>query len=633
MVKKTRREFLKTTGLGAALLIPGCTRAANLFAGGTGKAKPNILWICGEDMSCNWGCYGETTIRTPNVDRLAGEGALFKRAFVTCPVCSPSRSAVITGMYQTTIGAHHHRSSRGENKIYLPKHVKLLPEYFKEAGYFTSNGGKLARTRAFPNSDKILGKTDYNFVRDPGIYDANDWKDRKPGQPFFAQIQLRGGKYRSVEVPEPVEPGRVKLPPYYPDHPVLREDWAQYLNSVINLDIQVGQILQRLEDEGVADNTIVILWTDHGISHVRGKQFLYDEGMHVPLIMRWPGVIKPGTVRNDLVSQIDIAATSLYMAGIDVPVHIEGRPLFGPDYKPRDYIIAARDRCDETLECIRCVRDRHYKYIRNYYPNRSHAQPNQYKDGKLIMQTMRRLFAEGKLKAIQARVFAPTRPVEELYDLQNDPHEIRNLADSPKHQDTLKRLRGVLVKWMSETKDLGLVPEPELEELAKKYDSRYAILRRRENKDLIKQILKVIELGEQGKMAVGKLIKAMEDKRPSVRWWAARKLGNLGNEAKVARDVLTGALKDSSAGVRVASALALCKMDRQDKALPVLLSELKNSDEVVRHYAALALEDIGEKAYPALEALKAARDDKYDYVQRIANRLVSVLQETSHLGL
>jgi len=632
-----RRDFLKTASLGAlSLMVPSCVSDTSLLTDRRLKSRPNILWIIAEDMSPHWSCYGETTIRTPGIDRLAREGALFRWAFVTAPVCSPSRSAMITGMYQTTIGAHHHRSSYPGSEIYLPKQIKLLPEYFKEQGYFTVNGGPKTTVyhKNLHHEGRKLGKTDYNFIWDPAIYDSNDWKDRTPGQPFFAQIQLRGGKYRNAKVPNPVDPSSVKLPPYYPDHPVLRRDWARYLNSVIYLDIEVGKILRRLEDEGIADNTAVFLWTDHGISHARGKQFLYDGGIHVPLIIRWPGMIKPGTVRNDLVSHIDIAATSLYMAGIAVPQYMQGRPLFGPDYKVRDHIVAARDRCDETLDCIRCVRTKRYKYIRNFYPNRPYLQPNRYKDNKLIIKTMRKLFAEGKLNSVQARFFAPTRPVEELYDLTNDPYEICNLADSHQHQGMLEHLRTTLIEWMRRTKDLGLVPEPELEELAhnglaKKYESRYTILRRKENKDLIDSILKVIEAGEQGKgkTATGKLIAAMKDERPSVRWWAARKLSNLGRNAQAAAPVLTDALKDSSAGVRVASARALCKMDKEETALPLLLRELRNSNQVVRHYAALALEDIGEKAYPALENLKAAKNDKYEYVRRVANRLVNTLEE------
>lgn len=449
-----RRKFMQWIGGGSASLALACI---------TGRTeprekRPNILWLVVEDMSPHMGCYGETTIRTPNIDRLAREGARFTRCFVTCPVCSPSRSALITGMYQTTIGAHHHRSSRGKFVIRLPEQVKLLPEFFQRAGYYVCNGAGRGDAQGFTVM-RHKGKTDYNFQWEETLYDGRDWSGRQAGQPFFSQIQLLGGKNRRARVPQPVDPDNVKLPPYYPDRPVLRQDWAEYLNSVINLDYEVGHILKRLEDEGIAEDTIVILVTDHGISHVRDKQFLYEGGIHVPLLIRWPRRIKPGTVREDLISHIDIAATSLHMANIEVPDYMEGRVLFGPSYQPREYIISARDRCDETEDRIRCVRTKRYKYIRNFYPYRPHVQRNLYKDHKLITKTMRELFYDGKLNEVQARVFQPTRPVEELYDLQKDPWELSNLAALPAHQRALKNLRGILEDWIQRTDDKGQYPE------------------------------------------------------------------------------------------------------------------------------------------------------------------------------
>jgi len=579
-------------------------------------------------MSPHFGCYGETTIRTPNIDRLAGQGARFTNAYVTAPVCSPSRSAMITGMYQTTIGAHHHRSSWKGSEINLPADIKLLPEYFRRQGYYVVNGGP--KTTVYHSDTKRpdkLGKTDYNFVWDGAIYDGADWKDRAPGQPFFAQIQLRGGKYRSVEVPNPVDPAKVKLPPYYPDHPVLRRDWARYLNSVIYLDMQIGKILKRLDEEGIADDTAVFFWTDHGISHARGKQFLYDEGIRVPLIIRWPGAVPAGKVRRDMVSHIDIAATSLYFADIPIPKHMQGRPLFGPAHRPRRYVFAARDRCDETLDCIRAVRDGRYKYIRNFYPDRCHLQPNRYKDNKEIIKTIRRLYAEGKLDEVQRRLLAPTRPREELYDTLNDPYEIDNLAGSGRHREVLERMRRRLLQWMKQTKDLGLVPESILGELSRSCGTAYDVLRQHQNRNLLEQILEVIELGERGgESSVRLLVEKLRQGRPSVRWWAARKLGNKGRSASSAKETLIASLRDDSAAVRVESARALCKMGFSNQGLPVLVSELENQDQIVRHYAALALEDIGQMAKPALEALEAARSDKYEYVRRIADRLVNVLR-------
>lgn len=475
-----RRTFMNMSAVGlASLLLPETAGNAKQ----TSK-QPNILWIMVENMSAHLSCYGETTIKTPNIDRLARQGAMFTNCFVTSPVCSPSRSAMITGMYQTTIGAHNHRSSRGQFPINLPSRVKLLPDYFRQAGYYVCNGNGSGNVDNF-SFKRYRGKTDYNFVYDKSLYDGLDWSGRQKGQPFFAQIQLHGGKNRRATVPHPVDPANVKLPPYYPDHPILRKDWAEYLNSIINTDYEVGHILNRLDEEGIADNTIVIFLTDHGISHARDKQYLYEGGIHVPLIIRWPGRIKPGTVRDDLLSHIDISSTSLYMAKIPVPDYMEGRVLFGPDYRRREYVIAGRDRCDETDDRIRCVRTKRYKYIRNFFPYRSHFQYNMYKSQKLVMKTLRELLYDGKLNEIQARIFNPTRLAEELYDLENDKWELNNLAKSPRYQDTLIKLSNILEHWIKQTDDQGQYPEP----LAAYHDSCAVLdrdnkLRDKQKKDL-----------------------------------------------------------------------------------------------------------------------------------------------------
>ncbi|MHC4214697.1 MAG: sulfatase-like hydrolase/transferase, partial [Planctomycetota bacterium] len=237
----SRRKFLKTAGLAtASVAIQGCTSDIRFFSSEGAKYKPNILWLVVEDMSLHWSCYGEKTVKTPNIDRLSSEGARFTQAFVCAPVCSPSRSAMVTGMYQSTIGSHHHRSSYPGSEVKLPDKMKLLPEIFKDHGYYTANGGpkKTAYKNDPKGKTKKIAKTDYNFVWDKDVYDAGDWKGRAPGQPFFAQIQLRGGKHRGAKVPNPVDPADVTIPPYYPDDPVIREDWAKYLNSVLFLDMQ-----------------------------------------------------------------------------------------------------------------------------------------------------------------------------------------------------------------------------------------------------------------------------------------------------------------------------------------------------------------------------------------------------------
>lgn len=427
--------------------------------------RPNIVWIIPDDMSANFSCYGETAIETPHVDRLAKQGVQFTNAYVTAPVCSTCRSAFITGMYQTAIGAHHHRSGRGELKIHLPKHIKLIPEYFQKAGYHTSISG-------WPPKGKRLGKTDYNFEWDQSIYDSNDWANRKEGQPFFAQIQTAGGKLRGKDqvgwskIGEQAEKifrdrtpiSAVTLPPYYPNHPDVLQDWAAYLDSVRLTDQMVGEVVERLKKEGVLENTLILFMTDHGISHARGKQFLYDEGIHVPLVIAGPG-IQAGEIRNDLVEHIDIAALSLAAAGIEIPEYMQARDILAVDYHPREAVFSARDRCDETVDHIRSVRTKDFKYIRNFLPQRPYLQPCAYKDAKGILIALREWHQAGKLNPAQELIFRDIRPREELYDLKNDPFEINNLASNKKHNRTLLELRGKLDQWMDETNDQGRQPE------------------------------------------------------------------------------------------------------------------------------------------------------------------------------
>jgi arylsulfatase A-like enzyme len=429
---------------------------------GADKSLPNILWIVVDDMSCDFGYQGQTLVNTPHVDRLAKEGVIFSNAYVTAAVCSSSRTAMITGMYQTSIGAHNHPSGRGVIKQYLPEPVRMVPELLKEAGYYLSNSNI---------SFERFGKTDYDFVWDQkGLYDAPDWSGRKTGQPFFAQVQLFGGKYRNIpqqyarvkkELDDLVTPDQVSIPPYYPDDPVFRKDWAEYLNSVQYTDWEVGRIIQRLKDDGLFDNTIIFFMTDHGISQARGKQFLYEEGVKIPFVVWAPGRIDSGTTRDELIEHIDMAASSLYFAGIDIPEYMQARPLFGPQAQPREYVVSARDRCDETVDRIRSIRKGNYKYIRNFYPKRPYLQPSLYKDKKPFMAPLRKLYAEGKLNAVQSLIMAETRPEEELYYLSEDPWEIRNLADDPKHLDKLREMRGILSNWIIESDDQGRFPESE----------------------------------------------------------------------------------------------------------------------------------------------------------------------------
>jgi arylsulfatase A-like enzyme len=447
------------------MLVISFTLSAALLHASEPAPRPNIVWIIVDDMSANFSCYGEKLIQTPNVDRLAREGIRFSKAFVTAPVCSPCRSALITGCYQTTIGAHHHRSGRGELKITLPENVAPIPLLFQQAGYYTCIGGHDA-------TDNNLGKTDYNFEWNRKMYDGNDWSARKRGQSFFMQVQLHGGKFRgnqpnrnwqnrvARELGSNTKSDDVMLPPYYPRDPVLLQDWADYLDCCRYTDKQVGDVLSRLEKEKLLDDTVIFFMTDHGISHGRGKQFLYDEGIHVPFIVRGPG-IGAGILRDDLIEHIDLAATSLALAGIGIPDWMQGRNVLAQDYVERRAVFAARDRCDETMDRVRSVRTERFKYIRNYLPDRPLLQPNRYKDGKAIIKRLRELHSAGKLDDLpDSLLFASRRPNEELYDLSIDPYELNNLATSPHHQTTLQAMRTQLAQWEASTVDKGREAEP-----------------------------------------------------------------------------------------------------------------------------------------------------------------------------
>ena len=434
-------------------------------------SRPNIVWFVVDDMSADFSCYGENLIRTPHVDRLAEEGLRFTRAYATAPVCSAFRSALITGMYQTTIGAHHHRSGRGKHRIRLPEGVKPVPEYFRSAGYWTCMGSGLPRTDSSgrPASGDRLGKTDYNFDWNADMYDSHDWSGRAKGQPFFMQVQLHGGKIRGdsaaknaaaakravEEFGSAVAPESVQLPPYYPRDEILLRDWAAYLDTVRFTDQHVGRVVDRLKKEKLLDQTLIVFFTDHGISHARGKQFLYDEGTHIPLIIRGPG-ISAGKTRSDLAEHIDVAALSLAAAGIEIPDSMQGRDLLAADYVPRRAAFAARDRCGEAADRIRSVRTDRYLYIRNFHPARPLLMPSTYKDGKLILQRLRQLHAEGKLSPLSERLlFAESRPPEELYLYNTDTSQIENLAAADEHSEALKDCRNRLKKWIRETADPG----------------------------------------------------------------------------------------------------------------------------------------------------------------------------------
>ncbi len=446
-------------------VIAVATLGFALSASAAAAKRPNILWLVGEDFSPDLGCYGAKEVWSPNLDRLAAQGMRFNRMFTTAPVCSAARSAFMTGMYQTTIGAHNHRSHRDDG-YRVPAGVRPLPDWMRDAGYFTANLRELPAALGFRGT----GKTDWNFTYPAQPFDSDKWSDLKGKQPFFAQINF-SETHRAFHGPKKADPAKVELPPIYPDHPVARADWAAYLDDASELDRKIGLLLQQLEADGLADDTIILFMGDHGQAHVRGKQFVYDDGLRVPFIVRWaknfpePKGFKSGTVSDRIMEAIDILPTLLEVAGAPKPAKMQGRILFGDHAEPaREYAFGARDRCDETVFRFRTVRDARYRYIKNFTPDRPFFQANAYKERQYpVWNLIKELGAQGKLTDWQKNFYlSPTMPPEELYDMDRDPWSMNNLvtSKSPADQAALARLRGTLEKWIVDSDDQGRVMEP-----------------------------------------------------------------------------------------------------------------------------------------------------------------------------
>lgn len=463
---------------------------------------PNILWIVAENMAPDIGCYGAPLVKTPRIDRLAAEGVRYEWAFDTCPVCSPSRSAFMTGMYQTSIGTHHHRSHR-HHYFPLPAGVRPMTHRLVDAGYYTANvklignahvgtgkseinfdveGEILNPTIRLPQTSDRDNPDHHNNMNEARLFHSNQWQDLSPHQPFYAQINLptvelaaegwvgsRARPWNRSIHPDVVNPDDVTPPPYYPNHPIVRKEWAGYLDSVCGMDARVGRILDQLEQDGLADDTVVIFFADNGRLALRGLDWCYDSGDRVPLIIRWPKHFpapenfKAGSINKQLVSLIDVTATTLDIAGVKKPTKLEGRVLFGANAEaPREFVVNARDRTDDAMNRIRSLRTHRYRYTRNFMPEMGFMALHRYKYARIqTVRLMYELHEKGELTPAQQRLMSPRLPEEELYDVTNDPYEITNLATSsdPEHQRALKELRTRLKTWIEATGDQGQQPE------------------------------------------------------------------------------------------------------------------------------------------------------------------------------
>ncbi|MFZ0428702.1 MAG: sulfatase-like hydrolase/transferase [Acidobacteriota bacterium] len=448
---------------GSCLLLPGCSTTPTPSAPSE-SLRPNILWISAEDLSPRLGCYADSLARTPTLDRLASDGRRFTRAFTTAGVCSPSRAAIITGMYQSSIGAHHMRTTTepqgGMPTPYFtvpPPEVKAFPEYLRAAGYYCTNNSK----------------TDYQFGEPRTVWDESSasahWRNRAEGQPFFAVFNFMTTHESQIwpraDRPLITDPTRVEVPPYYPDTDVVRRDLAQHYDNIATLDTQIAELLRQLDEDGLADNTIVFFWGDHGDGLPRAKRWPNESGTRVPLIVRWPGHLERGSVDERLVSLVDLGPTVLSMAGVPIPDHMQGRAfLGGPAAPERAYVYAARDRIDESYDYVRSVRDRRYRLIRNFFPDKPYILPVAYRNRMPTMQEILRLDRQGALSGPQALWARKTRPPEELYDTEADPWEINNLIDDPEHREIAQRLRTALADWREEIHDMGDIPETDMVE-------------------------------------------------------------------------------------------------------------------------------------------------------------------------
>ncbi len=576
-------------------------------------SRPNILWITVEDMSANLGCYGDAYATTPNLDRLAAESVRYTNAFASAPVCSPARSTLITGVYATTLGTLGLRS-----RFPIPEQMRGFPAYLREAGYYCTNNVK----------------TDYNTANEPAIIRASwnessakaHWRNRKPGQPFFAVFnemvthQSRTSVWPYEQFQEEVQsqlspderhdPAEVPVPPYWPDTPVTRRTLARYYDCIAVMDKNVGRLLAELEEAGVADETIVFFYSDHGAGHPRHKRLVLDSGMHVPLIIRFPEKYRhlapaaPGATIDRLVSFVDFPATMLSLLELPIPEYMQGRAFLGAAAaEPRRYVFGARGRVDEAFDVTRSVRDKQYLYIHNYMPHLSYNQPEGYSDQAEVRREITRLAAEGKLNDVQIAYAGPNKPREELYDALADPHQINNLAGSPEHQEVLDRMRQVHRRWVLGTRDLGFLPEADAWRRSAG-TTPYAMARQRGVFPLPRIAAAADLVGNPD--ALPRQVELLADDDPAVRYWAAVGLRAQGTAAADARESLAAALGDPSPTVRVEAAGVLVALDEDAAALEVLTAALESESDDVALHAARTLQLLGAQARPALPAMEAA---------------------------
>lgn len=529
--------------------------------------RPNILWLTAEDHDPTLGAYGDEFATTPNLDALARRSVTYNRCWSNAPVCAPARTTIIMGMYATTLGAHHMRSL-----VSIPENLRMYPQFLREAGYYCTNNSK----------------TDYNVVQPDGVWDESSrnahWKNRAPGQPFFAIFNDTGtheSRMRNPDYTPRHDVNTVPIPAYHPDAPEVRRDWAEYYDRIEEMDTRMGVLLDELEEADLADDTIVFFYSDHGAGMPRHKRWPYDSGLRVPLIVHVPDKWKhlapkdyaPGAMSDTLVGFVDLAPTVLNVAGISPPDYMQGRAFMGAEIaQPKQYLFGYRGRMDERYDHVRSVTDGRYIYVRHFWPQRIEGQYMDYMFQTPTTRVWKRLYDEAKLEPHQTQ-FWTTKPVDELFDLENDPDEIHNLAQDPAHTDKRNELSKALQNIILETRDAGFLPEAEMHERAQG-DTVYDMAQNPQRYPL-ETILAAAEKCTDRSENQERMTEYAKHPDPAVRFWAAVGLLSQGESAyPTAERTILELFQDPAPEVRIVAAESLVRFgDAQyaDAALSQLL--------------------------------------------------------------
>lgn len=590
------------------------------------EPRPNILWLSSEDHGPHMGCYGDTYASTPNMDRLAAKGMIYLHPWSNAPVCAPARTTIITGLYAPSTGAEHMRSM-----VAYPHGMKMFPQFLREAGYYCTNNVK----------------EDYNIAKPAKVWDESSrrahWRNRRSDQPFFAvfnsvkshESQIRIRPHKQIH-----DPAKVRIPAYHPDTPEVRQDWAQYYDQVSEADAEAGKVLKELEADGLADETIVFYFADHGSGMPRSKRWPYDSGLHVPMIVYIPEKLKalaspeykPGGKSERLVSFVDLAPTVLSLAGIQPPTWLQGHAFLGRfQESPQTYLYGFRGRMDERFDMVRSVTDGRYVYVRNYMPHKIYGQHLDYMFQTPTTRVWKKLHDEGKLTPAQD-AFWKTKPPEELYDLHDDADEIKNLADSSAHREVIGKLRRAHRDHVMKIRDVGFLPEGEMH--ARSAGSSPYDMGHDDSKYPLVRIFGVADMASSLKSeALSSLRRLLADSDSCVRWWAALGILMRGKDGVMAaRDELRKSLGDASPYVRIAAAEGLAGFgDGEDvhRSLNVLGDLAADRNNVFVAVAALnAIGALGDRGAPLkdrvgkLSANVKVPDPRYaPYVPRLLEDL------------